>query len=205
MIRSTDSRTVSTTLLQRLKIQDQDAYVRLQHLFHATVTRRLKRLGVAAGDVDDLTQDVFLRVWKGLARFQRDGRDASFRRWLQTIIRHVAMDYFQRPQPGRIGTDLLVQLPETLPDDEATSERAGEVHRMLEMVRGDFAESTYQIFVRYWLHGHETDRLAHEYGMTKGAVRAARDRVMRRLRESYFDLYGESEWPFARPLRVDSP
>jgi RNA polymerase sigma-70 factor, ECF subfamily len=197
MASSDDSRSVSTTLLERLIGQENDAYARLQFLFRDTVTAALRRKGVPERDVEDLCQNVFLRVWRGLPGFKRDGQGASFRRWLHTITRNVALDYFRQPRAGRIETDQLGQIPESL-DDDTAADQVGEVHRMLDTIRGDFNETTFQIFVRYWLEGRETDQLAGEYGMKKGAVREARNRVMKRLRETYFDLYGEEEWPFSQ-------
>jgi RNA polymerase sigma-70 factor (ECF subfamily) len=193
-----DSRSVSTTLLQRLVDQENDAYVRLQQLFRPTVAAALRRKGVPERDVEDLCQNVFLRVWKGLPGFERDGRGASFRRWLQTITRNVAMDHFRQPRADRIETDRLGQIPELLDEEGAATDKVGEVHRMLEAIRGDFTETTYQIFVQYWLEGRETEQIASHYGMKNGAVREARNRVMKRLRETFFDLYGEEDWPFAK-------
>jgi RNA polymerase sigma-70 factor (ECF subfamily) len=53
------------------------------------IWRTLRRLGVAAAELDDATQDVFLVVYGKLAGF--DGR--SLRGWLYAIAVRVASDY----------------------------------------------------------------------------------------------------------------
>ena len=47
-----------------------------------------------AGDAEDLLGDVFLRVARGLARFQGDGDD--LRRWVFTIAHHCLIDDHRR-------------------------------------------------------------------------------------------------------------
>jgi RNA polymerase sigma-70 factor (ECF subfamily) len=192
------SRSVSTTLLYRLRNRENEAYAQLQDLFGSTVSGRLQRMGIPPGEIDDLSQEIFVKIWKSIDAFRRDAPGQSFRRWLHTILRNVAIDYWNKTRPGRIGTDQLGQVPESLGEQDAAVELAGEVHRMLEMVRPDLTDTTYQLFVRYWFDGHDTDELAREYGMKKNAVREARRRVMHRLRETFFELYGDDEWPFAR-------
>ena len=58
-----------------------------------SVMRTLRWLGVAAADVEDVTQDVFVVVHKKLAVY-----DASrpFRAWLFGIVRRLASDYRRR-------------------------------------------------------------------------------------------------------------
>jgi RNA polymerase sigma-70 factor (ECF subfamily) len=57
------------------------------------VLRVLPRMGVAAADVEDVAQDVFLTVHRGLAGFE--GR-SSVRTWVYGICIRVAGNYRQR-------------------------------------------------------------------------------------------------------------
>jgi RNA polymerase sigma-70 factor (ECF subfamily) len=192
------SRSISTTLLQKLRGREESAFVRLQSLFAGTVVGRLQRLGIPRDDLDDQKQEVFLRVWKGLPRFRREQPTDSFRRWILTIVRNVAMDYHQAPQRLSADSDLLQQLPAVDSDDARTQELAMELHQMLNVVRRDFSEVTFSIFMRFWFDGHDTEQIAKDLGMRKGTVREARNRVLRRLREEFAELYDESTWPFSK-------
>jgi RNA polymerase sigma-70 factor (ECF subfamily) len=55
--------------------------------------------------------------------------------------------------------------------------------RALEMIRGDFEPQTWQAFWRVRVDGQPPVTVATEIGMTAKAVRAAKGRVLRRLRE----------------------
>jgi RNA polymerase sigma-70 factor, ECF subfamily len=44
-------------------------------------------------DLDDLVQEAFLRIWKGVPGFDRR---SSFRTWVYAILTHVAADHFRK-------------------------------------------------------------------------------------------------------------
>jgi RNA polymerase sigma-70 factor (ECF subfamily) len=56
------------------------------------------------------------------------------------------------------------------------------------MVRGEFEERTWEAFRRTVLDAQPTDETAAALGVTPAAVRKARSRVLRRLRERLGDL-----------------
>ena len=75
----------------------------------------------------------------------------------------------------------------TLVRDLAQLERAADVHdqvlRVLEAVRGEFEGRTWQAFLRTAVEGRPPKEVGPELGMSQGAVRVAKSRVLRRLRE----------------------
>ncbi len=46
-----------------------------------------------AKEAEDLTQEIFLKVWRGLKRFDQK---KSFRAWLWRIVRNTCVDYLRR-------------------------------------------------------------------------------------------------------------
>jgi RNA polymerase sigma-70 factor (ECF subfamily) len=58
----------------------------------------------------------------------------------------------------------------------------------LERVRTQVRENTWRAFVGTALEGRPAGDLAEELGMTPGAVRVARSRVLQRLRSELGDL-----------------
>ena len=87
-------------LLHRCRQGDQAAW-------HELVTRHTRKVfGVAyrlCGRVDeaeDLTQEVFVKVFRNLHRFQET--DASFSTWLTAIARNQAIDHYRRRREERI-------------------------------------------------------------------------------------------------------
>ena len=188
----------STSLLQRIRLQDPDAWQRLVALYGPLVYGWCRRWGLQQCDAQDIVQEVFRAVAGGIDGFQRDGESATFRGWLWTITRNKASTFFvqrgRRPQVVG-GTDLqirLAEIPEQYPDEslseEASVETTGLMQRTLDVVRGDFEERTWRAFLRTAVDGAGAAEVAAELKMTVRAVRQAKYRVLQRLREEFGGL-----------------
>src|SRR5947209_2255979 len=77
-------------LLEEYRAGRRDAFDDLVHAYQTTVQRVLVQLNVAPTDVEDLAQDVFMRVYRNLHRFR--GR-SSFYTWLYRITVNVFFDH----------------------------------------------------------------------------------------------------------------
>src|SRR5205807_4448480 len=101
----------------------------------------------------------------------------------------------QQPE-AQGGTDAQHRLqqiaqPETpLPDDaeDPEEELIRLYHRALELVRDEFEQRTWQAFWRAAVDGQAPADIAADMGMSAAAVRKAKSRVLRRLREEIGDL-----------------
>jgi RNA polymerase sigma-70 factor (ECF subfamily) len=126
------------------------------------------------------------------------GREAtgSFRAWLGAITRNKLRDFYERRQrqpAAQGGSDvhrLLQEIPDaTLSDDAEDAAQLSDVyHRALELIRGDFEDHTWQAFWRTAVDNHTPAEVAPALGMSKVAVRQAKARVLRRLKEEVGDL-----------------
>src|SRR5262249_55206390 len=92
----------SASLLERVRVQDPDAWKRVVCLYGPLVLSWCQRWGVPREDAQDVLQEVFLAVSTGLAEFQRE-RTGGFRSWVRGITRHKVLDYHrrQRRQPAQ--------------------------------------------------------------------------------------------------------
>ena len=79
-------------VLREARAGDPAAFGELWRRYSAQVAGYLRVHGV--DDVDDVTSEVFLAVFRGIARF--DGDTAAFRTWLFTIAHHRAVDAIRR-------------------------------------------------------------------------------------------------------------
>jgi RNA polymerase sigma-70 factor (ECF subfamily) len=77
-----------TSLVQAALNGDQQSFQQLYRRHQAKVRSTLYQLCGADG-IDDLVQEVFLRAWKGLAKFRQT---AQFSTWLYRIAWNVAYD-----------------------------------------------------------------------------------------------------------------
>ena len=180
----------SLSLLGRARANDQDAWARLTSLYRPLLAIWCRRARCPAEEVEDVTQEVFAAAAAGLATFRRDRPGDSFRGWLRGITRNQVLMYFRRNQgrPRPVGGSVALGQVQNLPDllVEPADEEA-EVslvyRRAVEQVRGEFEQRTWDIFWRTVVEGISPAAVAEEMHTTPAAVRQAKSRVLRRLKQ----------------------
>jgi RNA polymerase sigma-70 factor (ECF subfamily) len=194
---SPDPQGTSLTLLARVRANEADAWDRLVRLYSPLVRYWCLRGGLQDSDADDVVQEVCRSALVGLADFQRDRPGDTFRGWLRIITRNALALHFRRKgrQPlasgGSAAFDSLQELADPrvdLPDDDPPAELQGLYRRALELVRGEFEERTWQMFWLTVVDDRPPTDVAAQFGVTPVAVRKAKSRVLRRLREEIGDL-----------------
>jgi RNA polymerase sigma-70 factor (ECF subfamily) len=184
--------TTSPSLLARVQTNQAGAWERLVELYAPLVYHWCRRGGLGPEDTADVFQEVFRSVAEHVAGFRRDRAGDTFRGWLRTITRNKVHDHFRRQQGqprAAGGTDAHLRLlatpePAWSEDDPEEEGLVGQqVRRALETIRPEFEERTWQAFRMVQLEGQDGPAVAAALGMTPGAVRKAKFRVLRRLRE----------------------
>jgi RNA polymerase sigma-70 factor (ECF subfamily) len=189
-----DSQSGSTSLIQRLKAQDAQAWQRLLDLYVPLVFSWCRRAEMRSQDSADVVQEVFRAVYRGIADFRYERPEDTFRGWLRTIARNKIQDHFRRraKQPiARGGTDAQQRLLEVAESESADAPNsrplAGLMHRALDLVRNEFENHTWQAFWLMSVENRSSSEVAQQLGMTVGAVRQAKYKVLRRLRQELGD------------------
>ncbi len=187
-------RSTSLTLLEQVRNRDEAAWGRLVHLYSPLVVHWCHAAGVRGPDADDLAQDVFHAVFKGLDGFRRDRAGDTFRGWLRGITRFKVQDYHRRraAEPAaQGGTDArrrLEQLTEPELPEDTPADLGALYRRALELVRGEFEERTWTAFWRAAVEDQSPAHIAEDLGLSPAAVRKAKSRVLHRLRQEVGDL-----------------
>ena len=83
---------------------DQHAWQQLVAAQHRRIYGICYRFTGSAADAEDLTQDVFLKLYRNLASF--DTQKGNFQTWLTTLARNLLVDHFRRTRLER-ATDSL--------------------------------------------------------------------------------------------------
>ena len=180
----------SLSLLESARTRDEHAWRRLSDLYRPLVLFWCRRANCPAGDVEDVAQEIFASVASGLSGFRRDRPGDSFRGWLRGITRNQMLMYFRRnrgrPHPVG-GSDALGQvknLPDLLAEPAEEEAELGLVfRRAVAQVRGEFEQRTWDIFWRTVIEGLSPAAVAEEMHTTPAAVRQAKSRVLRRLKQ----------------------
>ena len=190
------ARSTSLSLLQRARANDGDAWSRVESLYGPLVRLWCRRAGLGAEDAEDVCNEVFASAAAHLGGFRRDRPGDTFRGWLRAITRNAVRAHRRRhggrPQ-AEGGSDALGRLqgledPLAGSRDEEESEAGLLYRRAVEQVRGEFEERTWRAFWLTVIEGRSPAALGAELGVSAAAVRQAKSRVLRRLREELGDL-----------------
>lgn len=189
-IESSDSLSTSSSLLQRLKENDQDAWRRMVRIYSPLVYYWIRqRASLQAADAAEVMQEVFRSVAGSLSHFKHDGYRGRFRGWLRTIARNAVCEHLrsQSRQSRHFGDsdnagdlDELAE-PQSRRELEDSPEACLIIQEVLETIRGEFAEHHWQAFRRTAIRRESTGEVAESLGMSRDAVRQARCRVRARI------------------------
>jgi RNA polymerase sigma-70 factor, ECF subfamily len=192
------SSATSRSLLARLQMDEPAAWERLVKLYAPLVFRWCRNSGLRDADIADIFQNVFQAVLLNFGSFRKDREGDTFRGWLRRITQNKLRDHFRKLGKevqgvgGSSAQNRLAQIPSPQPQQEELSPNEEWEHslfsRALELIRGDFEERTWLAFWRTTVEGRAPLDVAEDLGMTAGAVRVAKSRVLRRLREELGDL-----------------
>ena len=102
-------------LIRLARAGDEDAFAELVMLHADRVYGALRRFGLDPNDADEVAQEVFVRAWRGLPRFQER---AQFSTWLYRIAfneaqRRLARRAPPRAEPNPERDDSVALLPES--------------------------------------------------------------------------------------------
>ncbi len=186
----------SLTLLARARGQDQEAWGQLFYLYGPLVDLWCRSWNVRGPDIDDIRQEVFQAVARGLETFRRDRPGDTFRGWLRVITQRKYLDHCRRNgrEPAAEGGSgahrQMLQVPEA-PSPSDPPDAVRELHhRALALIRNQFEERTWQAFWKCAVDGESPADIARSMSISAAAVRQAKSRVLRRLKEELGELLG---------------
>ena len=187
---------LSSSLLERIRLRDADAWQRLTALYGPVVYRWARQAGLQGCDASDVVQDVFRAVATNIAGFRRDRTGDSFQGWLWTITKNKIRDHYRRvaSQPQAMGGTAAQQRVQQVPDAMLDQSESGTVspneivERAKELVRLELDERTWKAFQRYAVDGAAAADVAKDLGLSVWSVYQAKSRVLRRLRQELADL-----------------
>ncbi len=94
MSANSDSVEETNALVRRCLQGDGHAWLQVVESQHRRIYGLCYRFTGSAGDAEDLTQDVFVKVYRNLKTF--DVERGSFSTWLTTLTRNLLVDHFRR-------------------------------------------------------------------------------------------------------------
>jgi len=185
-----DAEPTSTSLIERVRLDDREAWRRFASLYGPVVYRWTLRFGLSRDDAADVVQDVFVAAARNIGNFRKQSAGDSLRGWLFAIARNKVRDHARRRRgepAGAGGTTAQERLaglaepvePEDAPADAVTAEVA---HRALRLIQTEFEPGTWRAFWATAVEGRSPAEAARDLELSVAAVYKAKSRVLLRLR-----------------------
>lgn len=117
---------VDTLLVERCLTGDPVAWEQLVRAHHRRVYNLCYRFTGKADEAEDLTQEVYLRVFRTLKSYRAE--EGYFATWLTSLTRNLLIDHYRRTRRDRVLEPLEEQLP-VLEEKAAASSQADSLAR----------------------------------------------------------------------------
>ncbi len=163
-------------LVERCRAGDRRAFEELVRETHGAVYGLALRILGDREEAEDVTQEVYLRVWRGIKGFRGD---SSFGTWLYRVAANVALNALKARR--RLG-GIAAQLPEESWEEEGKVLAKLEAER-LESLISRLPPSQRAVLVLRDIYDLGGEEVARMLGISPGAVKVRLFRARQRLRE----------------------
>jgi RNA polymerase sigma-70 factor (ECF subfamily) len=174
------------SLVKKFKQGDESVFERIVRQYSAEVAVLANRLLGWPGDVEDVTQDVFLAAYLGLKKFRCQ---CGLKTWLFTITINKCRSYrYKRMLRRRLTIPRLrLRMP---PDADKSLMDSETVERIGRAIRGLPARYREPIVLRY-LQELPTEEICRILGISENSLQVRLSRARKRLRTELAELIEE--------------
>lgn len=178
------------TLIEQALSGNRDAFSQLMHRYAGAVYSLAYRMLGGAQDAEDASQEIFLRAYMNLARFDRTRR---FSTWLLAITSNYCVDRLRRQRYNWLTLDdVAFTLPSTERGPEGKAlrrEQQEAVQQALQQIPEGYRLVT---VLRYW-HDLSYQEISEATGLTESTIKTRLHRARHMLAEK-LDTIGAEIW-----------
>ena len=162
-------------LISLAKTGDQSAFGELMTRYEKQVYHQALRLLSNPEDAADVTQEVFIKVWRSLPSFQGD---SSFSTWLYRLTDNAAIDLLRREKKRRGDASLddeEYQWDSTLADPNSAPDRELEQQELRRSVAEGLkklSEEHRRVLVLREINGLSYEEIGKILGLSTGTVKS---------------------------------
>jgi RNA polymerase sigma-70 factor (ECF subfamily) len=167
-------------IVERCRTGDERAWEELVDATADDIFRMAISFTRHRGEAEDLTQEVFLKLWQNLHRYTTD---SSFRAWAFRVARNLFVDAYRRSRDQRRATWVDPEFLEQLPGGEDPHTRAVRRQR-LEMAKSALErlpEELAQLILLRDFADWSYEELAEELELPLGTIKSRLNRARREL------------------------
>ena len=191
--------TADAALVRRCLTGDPAACRELVEKYQSDVFTVCQRLLAHCHDAEDVTQEVFLRVFRSLRRWDSE---RPLRPWILGIAVNRCRTWVVRRAKGPELADYLHEAPDQRPADDSVELRT-EIRAAVDALRGDYRE----VFVLFHERGQSYEQISQVVDRPVGTVKTwlhrARLELLERLRSR--GLVPDEPSPDPSSARTDRP
>ena len=190
---------VVNLLVRRCVSGDAAAWQEIVQRYHRRIYNICYRFAGSADDAQDLTQEVFIKMYRTLSSY--DVERGAFMTWVTTITRNLLVDHFRKSKQDRV-TDSLdatpsehedsmplveqIQDKSLPPDSRVQSRETGEtVHHALQKLSPDLREAVILRDLQDLDYREIATALKVPEGTVKSRINRGRAELARLLQHTY--------------------
>jgi RNA polymerase sigma-70 factor (ECF subfamily) len=170
---------LDSTIVERCLSGDDAAWEELVRIHSRRVYGLCYRFTGRDSDAQDLTQEVFLRIYRALGSFRSN--EGSFTTWLTRLTRNLLIDHYRRTRNERITDSIDEQLPRieegftstNRPDSAVAGREASE---LLQAALGKLSPELRETIVLRDLQDMEYREIAEVLSIPEGTVKSRLNR-----------------------------
>lgn len=188
---------VVAQLVRRCASGDALAWEEIVQRFHRRIYNICFRFAGSSEDAQDLTQEVFIKVYRTVSSF--DAEKASFNTWVTTVTRNLLVDHFRKTKndratdsmdaaTGEDGPALSERLASGDPGQQArveSHERREMVHKALQRISPDLREAVILRDLQDMDYREIAQVLKVPEGTVKSRINRGRAELARVLQRTY--------------------
>jgi RNA polymerase sigma-70 factor, ECF subfamily len=167
-------------LIERCRTGDDAAFVELVDRYKNLVYGLVYRLVSDRSRVDDLAQEVFLKVHRGLPYFRGDARLST---WIYRIVQNVCFQFRPMRAPDVSLDSDAADRPRLDPGRHDSAFAELELRDRLEKAIARLPDQYRLLIAAHYLEGVQYEALAEAMNLPLGTVKTHLYRAKRRLRE----------------------
>lgn len=169
-----------TKLLNQIQDNDESALSELYDQYVNAVFSVAYRVLGNEQDAEEVTQDVFMRIWKKAALY--DEQKGKFISWLLTMTRRIAIDHLRRKQRASqvenpVSLDEQEFLYETTLVYDDTSELQRTLISVLQELPGEYRDAIQLAYFKGMTHAEIATYLKRPLGTVKSHIRQGMEKL----------------------------
>lgn len=185
-----------------IKIQDQkdeNAWEDFVSYYEEFIKKILIYFKIPSHDRDDLVQEILLKIWNNVKKFDYDPNRAKFRTWLQTVIRNSIYDFWKKKKVAvkSLSIDEIeIETESTSHEIDEKVEREWKMHvtsLALKNLEASFKGNAIDVF-KDSLNGKDIKEIAQSYNLTEKSIYVLRKRVETKLIQEIQEIKNEIEF-----------